>query len=120
MSDKQKTGRQGEESAVAYLIASGYAILEQNWRDGHREVDIIARIGNTLVIAEVKTRLANWNERPEDFLPPSKQEALIAAAETYLSECQEDAIEVRFDLLIVRPGKQPEVQHIPHAFIPGL
>ena len=120
MPDKQKIGRLGEDSAADYLIASGYAILERNWRDGHSEVDIIARSGKTLIIAEVKTRLADWNETPEDFLPPTKQEALIAAAEAYIGASVDKELELRFDLLIVRPGEQPEVKHIPHAFIPGL
>ena len=56
MDQHLKTGATGEELACRYLERHGYSILERNWRHQHREIDIIAQWGETLVIAEVKTR----------------------------------------------------------------
>ena len=56
MDEHLKTGTIGEELACRYLESLGYTIHERNWRYGHKEVDIIAQWGPTLVIAEVKTR----------------------------------------------------------------
>ena len=49
-------GRRGEEAAVEYLREKGYSILARNWRNVHKELDIIAQEDDELVIVEVKTR----------------------------------------------------------------
>ena len=49
-------GKNGEDLAVEYLVNKGYKILERNWRSGHKEIDIIAMDGDTLVVVEVKCR----------------------------------------------------------------
>ena len=41
-------GKLGEEIAVNYLMEKGYEILERNWRNIHKEIDIIARDGKFL------------------------------------------------------------------------
>ena len=47
-------GKKGEEIAVEYLQKEGYRILAHNWYYDHKEVDIIARQGDEIVIVEVK------------------------------------------------------------------
>lgn len=49
-------GRRGEELAAVYLKAQGMRIVDRNWRCAEGEIDIVALDGDTLVIAEVKTR----------------------------------------------------------------
>lgn len=46
----------GEQMAVDYLLHKGYQILERDWKSGHRDLDIIALDGDTVVFVEVKTR----------------------------------------------------------------
>lgn len=55
-------GRHCEFMARTYLEQQGYLILETNWRSGHKEIDIIAKEKETLVIVEVKAR------KNEDFI----------------------------------------------------
>ena len=45
-------GRHCEFMARTYLEQQGYLILETNWRSGHKEIDIIAKEKDTLVIVE--------------------------------------------------------------------
>ena len=49
-------GAMGERIAVDYLLEKNYQILDTNWACGHKEVDIIAKDGDTIVFVEVKTR----------------------------------------------------------------
>ena len=52
-------GALGEKLAVKYLKQHGYKILEKNYKTLLGELDIVARIGETIVFAEVKTRPAH-------------------------------------------------------------
>ena len=50
MDQHLKTGATGEELACRYLEAQGYTIHARNWRHLHKEIDLIAQWGETLVI----------------------------------------------------------------------
>lgn len=54
--NKRAAGELGERIASAFLAVKGYEILEKNIRYARREIDILARDGNTLVAVEVKLR----------------------------------------------------------------
>jgi Holliday junction resolvase-like predicted endonuclease len=56
MASHNQTGRTGEAMAAKHLIEKGFAILHQNWRHSHWEVDIIASKDNILHFVEVKAR----------------------------------------------------------------
>jgi putative endonuclease len=56
MRAKDVLGRRGEELAAVYLKAQGMRVVDRNWRCSEGEIDIVALDGDTLVIAEVKTR----------------------------------------------------------------
>ena len=116
--EKQTKGIAGEELAVNHLLGKGYRIFERNWRCGHLEVDIIAGIGDYLVIVEVKTRKNSRNGAPEDFVVRQKQRNLIRAANYYIS-FKGIRKEVRFDVVSVLLGEGvEEVRHIEDAFKP--
>ena len=51
-------GRRGEQLAALHLERLGFEILARNERTRHGEIDLIACDGETIVFAEVKTRLA--------------------------------------------------------------
>ena len=73
MAEHNETGTKGEELASDFLKNKGYTILETNYRLNHLEADIIAKISNTLVVAEVKTRKSNYFGEPETFVNKQKQ-----------------------------------------------
>lgn len=111
-------GREGEETAVAYLKAQGFEILERNWRFRRYEVDIIARKKDLLAIIEVKTRKSNTFGEPEIFVSLKKQNFLIAAAHQYIIERDMDC-ECRFDIVaITQLNNNPTVKHFEGAFYP--
>ena len=113
-----ETGKEGEKLALQFLKDKGWKILEQNWRSGHREIDIIAETGGELVIVEVKVRSFIGDERLEEHIPRSKQRHLISAASAYLAYRNLDT-GVRFDVILLTgsPG-QYSIEHIENAFGP--
>jgi putative endonuclease len=120
MAEIHKTGKQGENIAVRYLRSKGYRILEQNWRYGKNEIDIIAEEGEYLVIVEVKTRHTNEFGEPETFVNRQKQRLLIRAANVYISYKNVQK-ETRFDIIgILLKNNKAKLKHIVDAFYPTL
>ena len=118
MADHNDLGKLGEEIAVQYLTSKGYKILERNWYNIHKEIDIIARDGKFLVIVEVKTRQTNEYGDPDIAVTRKKQRMLIAAVNSYIFQ-KHFEIETRFDIIsiIFRDG-EPVIEHIEDAFLP--
>lgn len=118
MAEHNDFGKLGEELAVNYLIGKGYEILERNWRNIHKEIDIIAKDGKELVIVEVKTRQTDEYGNPDIAVTKKKQRMLIAAANAYVFQNKLD-IDIRFDIIsiIFKDGK-PVIEHIEDAFLP--
>ena len=111
-------GNLGEELAVKYLTGKGYRILERNWHNIHKEIDIIAKDGEELVIVEVKARQTDEYGAPDIAVTKKKQQMLIAAANAYIFKKRLD-VETRFDIIsIVFKDGQPVIEHIEDAFLP--
>ena len=111
-------GKLGEELAVNYLIGKGYEILERNWRNIHKEIDIIAKDGKDLVIVEVKTRQTDEYGDPDVAVTKQKQWRLISAANAYVFQNRLD-INTRFDIIsIIFKDGEPVIEHIEDAFLP--
>ncbi len=121
MAEHNELGRLGEQLARDFLIAKGYQILEQNWVCGHKEIDIIAKDGNELVIVEVKTRRVTYLVDPEETVDKYKQQFLIWAADSYVQRNNLD-IDVRFDIvaIVIDKNNEHRIEHIENAFYPML
>ena len=118
MAEHNDLGKLGEELAVDYLTGKGFEILERNWRNMHKEIDIIAKDGQDLVIVEVKTRQTDEYGEPDIAVTRKKQRMLIAAANAYITRNGLD-VETRFDIIsiIFKDGK-PVIEYIEDAFLP--
>ena len=106
-------GISAESRAAAWLIAHGYRILARRWKSSLGEIDIIAARRYTLIFVEVKAR-ASLDSAAEAVTDRQKQR-IAAAAEIWLAANPMPAIrDMRFDAILVAPGKLP--RHIPSAF----
>ena len=113
-----KTGQKGEHLAVQYLRIKGYEILERNWRYMHKEIDIIARENDCLVIVEVKTLNGRAFGNPMAGITRKKQSFLVRAAEAYVLNHNLDT-NIRFDVIgIILEKNRSELEHIQSAFHP--
>jgi putative endonuclease len=120
MDSRQDLGREGERLAAQYLEGLGMTILERNWRFGHKEIDLIAREGNDLVIVEVKTRTAPVRESPDQAIPREKRRSLVSAANAYV-RFNRIPLDVRFDTVnVVFNRESVELTHVRDAFFATL
>ncbi len=121
MAEHNELGSLGEEIAVRHLQDKSYVILERNWRAVRLEIDIIARLGDQVVIAEVKTRTDRFLESVDEAVNKRKQNLLIRAANSYIARKNLD-LDVRFDIItVIFEGKTKfHVQHIENAFYPRV
>lgn len=120
MARHNEFGKEGETIARTFLQQKGYAILESNWRSGHKEIDIIARDGNTLVVVEVKSRKQDSLVSPEETVDYRKICNLVRAADNYIA-LHNLTLDVRFDIVSIVPSDDGYVvDHIVDAFYPPI
>ncbi len=117
MADHNELGRKGEDLAVEYLLLKEFEILERNYRYQKAEIDIIAKRGDTLIAAEVKTRSTPEFGNPQDFVKPKQIQQLVKAMNYYVEESGLD-VDVRFDIIaIVKNKAGQKIEHIQDAFL---
>ena len=123
MAKHNNTGKWGEDLAADYLRDKGYEIIERDWRDGHRDIDIIARSPDlrTIVFVEVKTRATDVITKPEEAVDRRKIRNIGMAANTYVKMLNV-LDELRFDVVSVIGGTKEtaQVEHIVDAFNPCM
>ncbi len=116
---RSQVGKWGEEKAVQYLVAQGYAIMETNWHMKHYEVDIIAMHGRYIVFVEVKTRTSEVYD-PVEAVDSRKRRRIAASADVFL-RMNEFPHEFRFDIVsVIGTEDNFTIEHIPDAYLPPL
>lgn len=106
-------GRGYERRAEEFLIDNGYSIIEKNWQAGHKEIDLIARKGKTIIFVEVKGTISNEFGHPSEKVDQRKRANLIEAAEKYISTNDFPGCDFRFDLITFFDG---QLEYYPNAF----
>jgi putative endonuclease len=120
---KQSLGLKGERVAEKWLTVHGWQIAERRFRNGHRDIDLVATRqeldgpGRTVAFVEVKTR-AEWSfGGPTAAVSWRKQRELVRSAKVWMSRFQRPGDTFRFDVIGVILGSQNvRVQHIENAF----
>lgn len=109
-------GTQGEQIAKEYLIEHGYEVLETNWIQGHKEIDIIAFKDSYYIFIEVKTRQGTTYGMPENSISQKKIRSVTQAALIYLRD--KSYTDIRFDVIsiIMKQGTVIDFLHIKDAF----
>jgi len=109
-----KKGRAGETAAVMFLEEKGAEILERNFRSPRGEVDIVAREGDTVIFAEVKTWSSYGIDSLEQALDIKKQRKIIETSKYFLSIHRKYRyMAVRYDVIFISPGG---ITHLASAF----
>lgn len=104
-------GKKGEETAIKYLIEKGFKLIQQNYRSGKGEIDIVMRSAdNRLIFVEVKARLDY--DTPEEAVHFSKGQLLMNTAIAYKEE-KDIEEETFFDIIAINFQKDtsPEITH---------
>ena len=112
-----KIGVDGEKAACNFLKKKGYKILKRNYKKTYGEIDIIAKVDNTITFVEVKTRANTEFGLACEAVTKSKQDKIIKTAYSYIKENNTDA-DFSFDIIEVyhANGKVMKIEHIENAF----
>jgi putative endonuclease len=95
-------GRAGEDLAAEWYRHRGFRILDRNWRSSLGELDLVARSGRIVVMAEVKTRRSDAFGIPALAVNPAKQRRLRRLAAQWLAERgTRERLDVRFDVVAI-------------------
>lgn len=114
---RQLLGKKAEAAAERFLREKGYRILDRNVRVGRGELDIVARMGETLIFVEVKARRTDHYGGVAHAVTARKERQLIQLAARYLARHHLERQPCRFDVLLYDAGAPaPVLEHIENAF----
>jgi putative endonuclease len=106
--DRRQIGQQAEARAAQYLLAAGLVLLHRNYLCRRGELDIVARHGPTLVVAEVRLRASARYGGAAASITRSKQRRIVFATRHLLARYPSlQRLPVRFDALLVPPDDGP-------------
>jgi len=116
-------GKRGERVAEKWLPGHGWQIAERRFRNGHRDIDLIATrgepdSGRTVAFVEVKTRASTDFGGPVSAVNWRKQRELGRSAKVWMSRFQKPGDTFRFDVIgVILEPEKVRVQHIENAFL---
>ena len=114
-------GAQGEHIVYEHLQASGWKLLERNYRCSAGEIDIIAEQtaehGPVIVFVEVKLRRTGAHGSGLEAIDERKRLRLAAVAAHYLGSIQAGGYEpaCRFDVAVVTPTRDGLLSVVLHS-----
>ena len=109
----QRRGRFAEWLAALRLMLAGWRIVERDLRLPAGQVDLVARRGRVLAFVEVKAR-GSASDAAESLGPAQRRRIEGAAAQYLARRPQFAAFDVRFDMVLVAPGRWP--RHVKEAW----
>ena len=117
-------GLRGEQVAAKWLHVHGWEIAERRFRNGHRDIDLVATRQTqgdgerTVAFVEVKTRASYDFGGPVAQVSWRKQRELSRSAKVWMSRFQRPGDTFRFDVIGVILGPQNvRVHHVENAFL---
>jgi putative endonuclease len=118
MAAKDELGRRGENLAADHLIASGFDIVERNWRCSQGEIDIVATKDAELVFVEVKTRSSLAFGHPLEAITAAKLARLRRLAAAWCAAHPGNRFAIRIDAIaILAPVRGlVEIEHLQRVF----
>lgn len=112
-----KLGARGERRAAWFYRLRGYSIVDRNVRLPAGEIDLVAKRGSMVVIAEVKTRQSVVAGEGHEAVDRRKRERLIRLGDQYAARHPD--VRLRYDILsLLWNGRRFVVTHYEDAFRP--
>lgn len=92
-------GTLGERCAAWFYRLRGYCIVDRNVRLHGGEIDLVARRGSTIVIAEVKTRQNARTGEGHEAVNRTKRERMIRLGNQYAAK--HPGAQLRYDVVSI-------------------
>lgn len=113
----QVLGLRGERIAERWLVHKGWRVLQRRFRDGHRDVDLIAQRGETVAFVEVKARSGQQFGTPVEAVDWRKRRELVRSARMWISRHGQPGESYRFDVIgVLMAESKVFVRHVENAF----
>ena len=110
----ERRGRSAEASAEEWLRERGWEILDRRRKTPLGEIDLVARLGQTVAFIEVK-----WRRRAQELglaIDEYRLRRVAAAVGAVAHEYAMDGDDMRIDVILLAPGRSPD--HIVNAWQP--
>ena len=115
--DRQALGALGERVAARWLERAGWEVVARRFRSGHRDLDLVARRGNTVAFVEVKARRRLPLGDPVEAVGWRKRRQLARSAWVWIDRHGRAGEVYRFDVIGVVFGPSGvRVRHVADAF----
>lgn len=113
----QALGEAGERVAETWLAQRGWVILDRRFRNGHRDLDLVAEREGVVAFVEVKARTGKDFGQPVEAVNWRKQRELSRSASVWIARFGRSEQTFRFDVVgVLMDGERVRVQHIENAF----
>ena len=114
---KQRFGEQGEHIAARWLTTKGWRLVYRRFRNGRRDIDLVAERAGTVAFVEVKARRGARFGDPVEAVNPRKQRELARSAHVWISRHGRLHERYRFDVIgVLVDGERVLVKHVENAF----
>jgi putative endonuclease len=121
---RQRFGEIGERVAERWLRRHGWRIVQRRFRNGHRDIDLVAERDGTVVFVEVKARHGDAFGDPVEAVHWRKQRELSRSALVWIDRHGRADESYRFDVIGVLVQRasghdtsaRVRVRHVENAF----
>lgn len=113
----QAFGDLGERIAERWLRRRGWRVLQRRFRNGHRDIDLVAERDGLIAFVEVKARHGEEFGDPVEAVNWKKQKELTRSAHVWISRHGRPDEAYRFDVIgVLVAGDRVRVRHVENAF----
>jgi len=113
----QAFGELGERIAERWLRRQGWRVVQRRFRNGHRDIDLVAERDGVVAFVEVKARRGDRFGDPVEAVNWKKQRELGRSARVWIDRHGRAPEAYRFDVIgILVAGERVRIRHIENAF----
>lgn len=113
----QRLGHLGEEIAARWLTRKGWRIVYRRFRNGRRDIDLVAKRDELVAFVEVKARKGSEFGDPVEAVHHRKQRELTRSARVWIDRHGRAEESYRFDVVgVLLDGGRVLVKHVENAF----
>jgi putative endonuclease len=118
--ERQRFGELGERVAERWLRRRGWRVLQRRFRNGHRDIDLVAERDGMVAFVEVKARRGMAFGDPVEAVHWRKQRELWRSASVWIERNGRAEERYRFDVIgVLVEGSRVRVRHVENAFVPA-
>jgi len=113
----QAFGEIGERVAERWLRRKGWRIVQRRFRNGRRDIDLVAERDGLIAFVEVKARKGAEFGLPVEAVNWRKQRELSRSAHVWIERHGRPDESYRFDVIgVLVQGSAVRVRHVENAF----